>query len=240
MRSVLAGIRNFVVPWGARRTDPAVILEGNPEAILLASGLGAAVIWQYSPTGSGNRRAFLAAVQPGVNYGQLHIFATDFAAPLFKRQFVDLTQMEDGSGSLDLAAQTSALTLSWGAAGANPRITTATDIKRGSWTALTFANGWQYAGVPEMPCQYKVVAAPDKCLWIIGMTAPGASTADGTVVATLPVAVRPATSQRFLVSQNGAAGPGEINVLPNGNITIRNLVGTLHFEYNCFVSLDAT
>lgn len=100
MRSFLAGLRRLIVPWGARPTDSAVIIDGAPDPILIASGQEAAIIFQYSPDGV-VRRGFVLSVESsaGTN-GELHLFQTDFVAPLFDQQLADFVAAENGSGSI--------------------------------------------------------------------------------------------------------------------------------------------
>src|SRR5690242_18574732 len=119
MRSFLAGLRRLIVPWGARPTDSAVIVDGAPDPILLASGQEAAIIFQYSPDGV-VRRGFVLSVESsaGTN-GELHLFQTDFAAPLFKQQLADFVASEDGSGQIKFGnvMNDGAFGASWNAAG---------------------------------------------------------------------------------------------------------------------------
>jgi hypothetical protein len=141
MRSSLAAIlRNLVIPFGAGSTDAAVILQGQPDPILLASGAQAAIIWQYGINGS--RRAFLSYVETdGTSVGEWHILATDFQNPLFKRQFIDLTHQEDGSGRIDIAAQTAPIVLTWGAGGASPATNISADTVGVGGTVSTSVGG---------------------------------------------------------------------------------------------------
>lgn len=167
MRSALAAIlRNLVIPFGAKSTDSAVILEGQPEAILLASDQTAVVIWQYSPDGT-SRRGFLAGVEadPGIG-GELHFFATDFAAPLFKRQFIDLFHNEDGSGQLALATQTAPLTLTWSAGGTGGIIdlgSSGTTLLTLTADALTLNGQAFYVGPEAFVSQAAMTAGSDTC-----------------------------------------------------------------------------
>lgn len=95
----------IIVPAGAGPLSNAVIVDGAPEAIMLASGQQAAIIWQYSPDGL-TRRGFVVSVEPstlGPAGGELHIFETDFAAPLFKQQLLDFSTFVDGSGQITIA-----------------------------------------------------------------------------------------------------------------------------------------
>jgi hypothetical protein len=118
----------IVVPSNAdiAAGDPAVIVDGTPDPILLASGAEAAIIWNYGISGS--RRAFIGYVETdGLTVGEWHILATDFQNPLFKRQFIDLTHNEDGSGDMTLCAQTTPIFMRWNAAGANPAVDISAD-----------------------------------------------------------------------------------------------------------------
>ncbi len=118
MRSVLAGLRRLVVPWGARPTDSAVIIDGDPEPVLVAAGQEAAVIWQYSPDGT-THRGFIMSVEPSVGFdqgGQLFLYETDFQLPLFTQQLLDFTAFTDGSGQVNIALTADAgIFLAWNA-----------------------------------------------------------------------------------------------------------------------------
>lgn len=96
----------LIIPSSAGPLDNAVIVDGNPEQILLDSGQEAAIIWQYAAAGA--RRGFVLSVEPKPTNdgGEWHIFETDFLAPLFKQQLLDLTANTNGSGVLALAQGT--------------------------------------------------------------------------------------------------------------------------------------
>lgn len=75
MRSVLAGLRRLVVPWGARGNTPRVVMgTGDPALQVLSQPAGHVWYWR-------DRKAFVMSVEPsGPNNGQLHCYVVENGA----------------------------------------------------------------------------------------------------------------------------------------------------------------
>lgn len=73
----------------------------------------------------------------------------------------------------------------------NPSI----DHINGAWNNFSFSNGWTNGG----GAGYRLVAAPKSSVQLFGQLNPGTKT-DGTLVFTLPVGFRPATSFNFPIT----------------------------------------
>lgn len=97
MRSILAGLRRLVVPWGATTGPRVVIATDDP--LMVALSQDAAILWYWNDT-----HAFIASVEQSgsPDFGQFHLFAADQSG-FFLAQFIDI--------DYDIAAVDSQLTL---------------------------------------------------------------------------------------------------------------------------------
>lgn len=77
-----------------------------------------------------------------------------------------------------------------------------------SWHTLTLSNSWTGT------LKYKLCAAPDRFVWLLGNLTPGTKT-DGTTIGTLPTGYRPATGHDVM----GAATPAVTTQSPHFNVT---------------------
>lgn len=103
MRSILAGLRKLVVPWGVS-TGPRVVIQTD-DPIMAYLNLSAAVMWYWN-----DNTAFMWAVEQSgsPNYGQLHLYSTDDTTGILA-QWIDithdltsgLTQMDVGQNNVE-------------------------------------------------------------------------------------------------------------------------------------------
>jgi hypothetical protein len=107
------------------------------------------------------------------------------------------------------------------------------------WHALTLANGWvNYAG-GEVTAQYRKVAAPDNCVQLVGLIKSG-TTADGTVIGTLPAGYTPAHHvPGWGASSANGARTVRVDLQTNGTLTILGVPAGGDLALNGIYSLDA-
>lgn len=84
MRSVLAGLRRLVVPWGARGNTPRVVL-GTGDPALNVIGQLAGMVWYWR-----DKKAYVMSVDPFGDHGQFHFHVVDdgaIAAEIFNMDY---------------------------------------------------------------------------------------------------------------------------------------------------------
>lgn len=84
-----------------------------------------------------------------------------------------------------------------------------------SWHTLTLSNGWVAGAITP---QYRMM--PDGTVLLRGLMT-GGTTADGTIIATVPVGYRPTSRSRFITAESGTGNDWRhVSVDTNGNITV--------------------
>jgi hypothetical protein len=113
-----------------------------------------------------------------------------------------------------------------------------------AWHAMALGNSWAYSGVGPQ-AQYRMNAAPGNTIEIIGDLHPGTVT-DGTVIATLPAAYFPASTQAFGVVLPAGTPTSNVNMRmalnPAGQLQCEGMAGltaTSRVAFHALISLDA-
>lgn len=108
-----------------------------------------------------------------------------------------------------------------------------------TWHALGLLAGWVNYGGTEVTAQYRMVAAPNACVQLIGLIRAG-TTADGTVIATLPAGYTPAHHvPGWGASSAIGARSVRVDIQQNGNITILGVPAGGDLALNGIYPLDA-
>jgi hypothetical protein len=111
------------------------------------------------------------------------------------------------------------------------------------WNAVAmFSNGWSNFGAPSIAAQFRLVAAPPRSVEIIGSLASGGIT--GAAVFTLPVAYRPAHTNRFpVVLTTGVVPAAQMfgSVTAAGVVSLFNIPNAAgdQVDFHALISLDA-
>jgi hypothetical protein len=111
------------------------------------------------------------------------------------------------------------------------------------WNAVAFSGaGWANTGGGTAAMRYRLVAAPYKCVQLVGVMTPGTKT-DGTVVFTLPAGYRPTNSQDIPVAVNAMAGANaqspHFAINTNGNVACWGCASATGVSVGGLFSLDA-
>ena len=111
-----------------------------------------------------------------------------------------------------------------------------------TWNAVTFANSWAN-GASGANLRYKRVAAPDKCVMLVGRIVAPAGIVNGqNVITALPAAYQPANQQDIAAWDNTAVKPLRFQMGANGVLTYQAggaVAGDSIDIYPCLYSLDA-
>lgn len=109
-----------------------------------------------------------------------------------------------------------------------------------TWHGFGFQNGWSNAG-GGVPCSYRLIAAPYRCIQVVGEMVPG-TTANGTTVANLPVGYRPTNRISFPVAMNPSPGGGVVGPLlqlgTSGNFGIFGATPGCTVYFTAIIPLD--
>lgn len=99
------------------------------------------------------------------------------------------------------------------------------------WQSLTLQNGWTNTGGAWATAQCRKFGSK---VTVRGVISPG-TTANGTLIATLPTGFRPSAQQQFVVGALALGAPTNMRVATNGQITIYDASGSqptsMHMEF---------
>lgn len=220
MRSILAGLRRLVIPWGSRTAPRIVMATDDPMAEALFQD--AAIIFYFNET----HAMILSIEQDGfpdpTTAGQLHIFAGR-SDGTFLAQYLDC----DYDVTLDesrcqVGANVDTLFLGSGGGGDVRILGDSLEITIDTWHDMTLGNGWTDRA-NHTPLQYTHSPTSDHTM-LIGQIVPGTLT-DGTVIATLPVGYRP-SNEVVILARRGASVFCTLAVQSNGQIQIFDAAGS--------------
>jgi hypothetical protein len=107
------------------------------------------------------------------------------------------------------------------------------------WHAITLANGWVNYGGGEVTAQYRLVPSPANCVEVIGLIKSG-TTADATVIGTLPVGYRPTHHiPGWAASSVNGARATRIDLQTNGTLTILGVGAAGDLAFHNLYPIDA-
>jgi hypothetical protein len=123
----------------------------------------------------------------------------------------------------------------------SPKVTTTNgiDIASETWHAFVFQNGFTNRGAPYANAQYRLVAAPSRCVQVIAHLNTGV-VANGTIIVNLPLGYRPAHTIA-VTAQSSATPAGRTAVVEldaAGNLKVFDY-GAGVLQFNGLFSLDA-
>jgi hypothetical protein len=210
MRSFLAALRSLVLPFG-QTTGTRLVIDGTLGRI---SGFDASNdevlridVSQGFFTALGSSAAQLQA-------GTLDFFSdTSFADTFFQRG--EWGMSENGVNYGYFRQQIGS--------GTTPRFQSSVPIiKDGSWTAVSYQNGWSDFGGAYSGASYRMM--PDGTVRFRGTCKPGTRT-DFTIIFTIGSDYYPATYKQLRPRHDATSGNGFIEVQTNGNVIIAAMAG---------------
>lgn len=224
MRSILAGLRTLVLPWGATGTTPRIVIGPDIPPELTAyyavqGAVQACILFRGASTNSYHYMALVNDTVAGafvIGSCEAGVVSEDFIFP--------------GSGTGQSSAGTD---IHYDTGPGNPA-----EI----WNVAALVNGWTNLGGNNVSAQYKRVASPPFAVWVIGTIVPGTKT-DGTTLFTLPVGYRPAGTSFYPLASNASVGGGvtpQVRVVPGGQVACFgvNVAGLANIELNMMIPLD--
>lgn len=109
------------------------------------------------------------------------------------------------------------------------------------WHNMTLTGSWNNSGIGAN-AQYRMLEDPPNTVEIIGDIS-GGNTSDGTVMATIPSAYRPASVNVFPIALASGSLSASFNfrlsVNPSGQLQCNNIAGITRLAFHAFISLDA-
>ena len=256
MRSILAGLRTLVLPWGFT-TGPRIVLSGDsvPSTLVAASTdfQWSAAIVEYVSTTDYKFEAVGTFVGGG---GPFEIYAEGTYDTIHGVMFGTILQnLAAGTslfylyGSLTYNAfptnwqwrhgtVTFASSITQFANQATLNISNAIDAYTPGggggteqWNFLGYQNGWSDFGAGFAVGQYRYVASPPRCVQLVGTLKPGTKTA-GTVMFNLPAGYRPAHTNLIPIVTDVSIAGGQspaILIAPSGDVQVYGIGGTTSF-----------
>lgn len=220
MRSILAGLRRLVIPWGSR-TAPRIVL-GTDDPLAVATFQDAAMVFYFNDT----HAMVMAIEQDGFpdpeTAGQLHIFAgsTDGS---FLAQYLDCDyDVTLNESRCQVGANVDTLFLGSSGGGDVRILGDSLEIDVDDWHDMTLGNGWtDRAG--HTPLQYRHTPTSEHVM-ILGQIVPGTLT-NATVIATLPAGYRP-PNEILILCRRGASAFCTLAIQSNGQIQIFDAAGS--------------
>lgn len=260
MRSVLAGLRTLILPWGSSSATPRIVIGPDVPATLRAASVDftwtAAVVKWFNSTDY----SFEAIGTYNVPVIHVPITATGTYSPATGVLFNSFEQTNPSGTILFSSAAYNSLKLSFswrysnttffsdasvvfdGATSAGA-IDQQTGFTTETWHPLTYANGWANNGGSNVTGQYRLVAAPARCVQLVGAFTPGTK-ANGTALTTaLPAAYRPTHAADVPVNVDVTAAVGgqspHFNISTGGVLSCYGVTAATFVSVNALYPLDA-
>jgi hypothetical protein len=258
MRSVLAGLRNLVIPWGAALTAAAMEILTTPPAAIATISSGTqdyigGIIWRFANTVSDTRYHFYAMYDFPLTVVR-GTYDLTHGVRVFERIGTNPASnvvLDYGDASLPLNP---AQIFRWG--NANLILTTSstwtnngTAISNAiaynsdgagtpeTWHLATLNAPWTNRGAGFPKLSYRLVASPPNSLQITGQLTVGGA-ASGSVVTTLPAGYTPLTAVGSSAGNDGFADDVLIELETNGQLKAFCASFGTHIQVNMVVPLD--
>lgn len=244
MRSVLAGLRTLVLPWGASSSGPRIVLGPDIPTVLTTWAaannvtiVGAIVKyrngtdfeWDAVGTFAGFAATFSGTydtingvyvvqriISTGANDVETRIgsYAINAFAMLWLTQNTTVS-IGDGSKINDLlVANCDVQVLGNVLAKTGPNTVE-------TWHAAALANGFTNRNATNFAgLSYRLLASPPNTVQIIGEIVSGATVASGTDIATLPAGYRPLRSIPILAQNLSTATPLDLECIATGELQL--------------------
>lgn len=267
MRSILAGLRTLVLPWGFT-TGPRIVLSGDTVPVELKNASAdftwAAAIVEYLSTSDYRFQAVGTFVGSG---GPLEVYAEGTYDGTHGVQFGFILQGISHAGDFDYlygsdTYNTFGINWIWRhgtivftdtidlfSNGAVANVSNAIDAFEpgGSggtegWSFLgPYQNGWSDFGSGFAVGQYRYIASPPRSVQILGVLKPGTKTA-GTVMFNMPANYRPAHTNLYPIVADVTISGGQspaVLIANTGDVQVYGLGGTASFiALNIIYPLD--
>lgn len=259
MRSVLAGLRTLVLPWGASGSTPRIVIGPNVPATLRAASTDftwtAAIVKQFNATdyafeaiGTYNLGPAPPITATGTYSPATGVLFNTFeqTSPpgtiLFSSSVYNSSRLSFGWRN-SLTTYYSDAPVIFDSAVSAGAIDQQTGFTAETWHPLTYINGWANNGGANVTGQYRLVAAPARCVQIVGAFTPGTKINGTNIALPLPAAYRPTHAADITVNVDVTAAVGgqspHFNVATTGSISCFGVNSATFVSVNAIYPLDA-